>query len=385
MTGSNRGLSPATRVAQALRYIDPEHGAVIPPIQLATTYARNADYETPTDIVYARDGGPTVRQAEAVLAELDGGAASALFASGMAAIVGFLETLEPGDHIVAPDIMYHGGLVWLKRLAAKRGQPVSFFDAGDPGALARAIRPGKTKLFWIETPTNPNWDVIDIRAAAAAAHGAGAVLVADCTAAPPCTQRALDLGADYVFHSATKYLAGHSDLTGGVITAAETGPRWDELLTVRNLMGTAMAGFEAWLLIRGLRTLYLRYERASASALRIARHFEGHPRVAEIRYPGLPSHPAHAVATAQMTGGYGGMMAMLVNGSDEMARDVARHVRVFYPATSLGGVESLIEHRKAVEPPESKVPGNLLRISVGIEDPEDLIADLEAALEAACP
>lgn len=385
MSRSNSDLSPSTRVAQALRYLDPEHGAVIPPIQLATTYARDADYGLRSDIVYARDGGPTVKHAEAVLADLDGGAASLLFASGMAGIVALMDTLESDDHIVAPEVMYHGGLVWLHRLAEKRGQPVTFFDASDPDALAKAVQPGKTKLVWIESPTNPNWDVIDIAAAAKIAHAAGARLAADCTAAPPCTQKALELGADYAFHSATKYMAGHSDLTGGVITTSETGPHWDELITTRNLMGSVMAAFEAWLLIRGLRTLYLRFERASASALTIARHFENHPRIAEVRYPGLPSHPAHAIAKAQMTGGYGGMLAILVNGSDEMAHDVARGVEVFYPATSLGGVESLIEHRKAVEPPESKVPGNLLRISIGIEDPTDLIADLEAALSKARP
>lgn len=385
MSRSNSNLSPATRVAQALRYMDPDTGAVVPPIQLSSTYARDEAYELRSDIVYARDGGPTVKQAEAVLADIDGGEASLLFASGMAAIVAMLETLDSDDHIVAPEVMYHGGLVWLHRLAKKRGQAVTFFDASDPAALERAVIAGKTKLVWIESPTNPNWDVIDIAAAAKIAQDAGAMLVADCTAAPPCTQKALELGADYAFHSATKYLAGHSDLTGGVITTRKTGAHWDELIFVRNLMGSVMAAFEAWLLIRGMRTLYLRFERASASALTIARHFENHPRIAQVLYPGLPSHPGHTIAKAQMTGGFGGMMAILVNGTDEMAHDVAAGVKVFYPATSLGGVESLIEHRKAVEPPESKVPGTLLRISIGIEDPTDLIGDLETALDAARP
>lgn len=385
MTRKNSALSPTTRVAQALRYMDPDTGAVVPPIQLSSTYARDENYQLRTEIVYARDGGPTVKHAEAVLADLDGGEASLLFGSGMSAIVAMFETLEAGDHIVAPEVMYHGGLVWLHRLAKKRGQPVTFFDAGDPEALAKAVRPGKTKLIWIESPTNPNWDVIDIAAASEIAKSVDALLVADCTAAPPCTQRALELGADYVFHSATKYLAGHSDITGGVLTTRQRNAHFEELILVRNLMGSVMAAFEAWLLIRGLRTLYLRYERAAASALQIARHFEHHPRIAEVRYPGLASHPGHEIAKRQMTSGFGGMLAILVNGSDDMAQDVARLVQVFYPATSLGGVESLIEHRKAVEPPESKVPGTLLRLSIGIEDPEDLIADLEQALDAAQP
>ena len=302
----------------------------------------------------------------------------------MSAFVALTETLRSGDHVVCPDIMYHGALTWLRRLADRRGVALATFDPADPAALAKAIRPA-TRLVWIEVPTNPTWDVIDIAAAAAAAHAAGALLAADCTAAPPCTLRALELGADIAFHSGTKYLGGHSDLTAGVLSFARRDDFFSEINTLRTLMGGILKAFEAWLLIRGLRTLFLRYERASASALAIARHFEHHPAVERVLYPGLPSHPGHAVAARQMTGGFGGMLSLLVNGGFDRARDVARFARVFLPATSLGGVESLIEHRKSVESPHSLVPDNLLRLSIGIEDPADLIADLEQALErAAC-
>jgi cystathionine gamma-synthase len=236
---------------------------------------------------------------------------------------------------------------------------------------------------WIETPTNPTWDVIDIAAAAEAAHAAGARLAVDCTVAPPCTTRALDLGADVVFHSGTKYLGGHSDLTAGVLCVARRDELWDELRLVRSLTGGVIAGFEAWLLIRGLRTLFLRYARASENALAIAEAMQRHPGVAHVLYPGLADHPGHAVAARQMTGGFGGMLSILVHGAEAQARDVARFAQVFIPATSLGGVESLIEHRRAVEGPDSTTPPTLLRLSVGIEDARDLIADLDQALERA--
>ncbi|MEE9453955.1 MAG: PLP-dependent aspartate aminotransferase family protein [Paracoccaceae bacterium] len=376
-------LSPATRAAQALHIMDERTGAIIPAIDLASTYARDSDYMPRQSYIYGRDGGPTVKHAEAVLANLDGGADTMLFASGMAALVCLCETLNTGDHIVAPQVMYHGGMNWIHRLHEKRGILVTFFDQTDPQALARAVQKGKTKIIWVESPTNPNWDVIDIAAAADIAHDSGAILVADCTAAPPCTMQALSLGADMAFHSATKYLNGHSDMTGGVLTTREINPLWAELQQIRTLQGNVMAGFEAWLLIRGLRTLYLRFECASTNALAIAQHFEGHAMISRVLYPGLPSHPGHAIAKRQMTGGFGGMMSILIKGGADPAHDVARFTQVFFPATSLGGVESLIEHRKAVEGPHSIVPDNLIRLSIGIEDVRDLIADLEQALERA--
>lgn len=380
---SQRPLAPATRAAQALRHFDPATGAVTPGIELASTFARDADYAPRQSYIYARDGGPTVEHAEAVLADLDGAAGALVFASGMAALVALTETLRTGDHVTAPRAMYHGVAAWLRRLGALRGIETTFFDAADPSALAAALRPGRTRLVWIESPTNPTWDVIDVAAAAYAARAAGARLAVDCTVAPPCTMRALELGADVAFHSGTKYLGGHSDLTAGVLSLARRDALWDELRQLRSLMGSVIAAFEAWLLIRGLRTLYLRYERASASALAIAQNLERHPGVERVLYPGLPDHPGHAVAARQMTGGFGGMLSLLVRGTERQARDVARLTEVFVPATSLGGVESLIEHRRTVEGPESLVPATLVRLSVGIEDVGDLIADLEAALDRA--
>jgi cystathionine gamma-synthase len=383
MSAQDRPLSPATRAAQALGRIDPRTGAVVPGIEPATTFARDAEYGARQSYIYARDGGPTVEHAEAVLADLDGAARSFVFASGMAAFVALMETLSAGDRVAAPQVMYHGGLAWLRRLAARRGIGLDLFDAGADGGLEAALRPGVTRIVWIETPTNPMWDVIDVAAAARAAHGAGAILAVDATAAPPCTMRALALGADVAFHSGTKYLGGHSDLTAGVLSLAAPGALADEVRQVRTLMGSVIAPFEAWLLVRGMRTLFLRYERASATALAIARRLAAHPAVERVRYPGLPSHPRHAVAAAQMTGGFGGMLSVELRGGFAAARAVACATRVFVPATSLGGVESLIEHRRAIEGPDSLVPENLLRLSIGIEAPDDLIADLEAALAAA--
>ncbi len=382
MNDTNRLLSPATRAAQALRIIEERTGAVTPGIALSSTFARDEDYETRQKYYYARDGGPTVEHAEAVLASLDNAAGSMVFASGLAAVAAVMETLNAGDHVVAPRVMYHGVVNWLIRLRDKRGIGLTFYDATDETALESAIQPNKTKLVWVETPSNPHWDIVDISRAARSAHAAGAILVVDATPAPPCTMLALDLGADMVFHSATKYLGGHSDITAGVLSCKEITPLWDELRVIRTLMGSVIAAFEAWLLIRGMRTLYVRYERASANALAIAQHLLKNPKVSRVLYPGLRSHPDHEIAAKQMFGGFGGMLSILTK-TEVQARNVARFCEVFIPATSLGGVESLIEHRKAVEGPNSVVAAELLRLSVGIEDVNDLIADLDQALERA--
>ena len=374
--------TPRSRLAQAGHFVDPVTGAVVPPIHPVTTFARGAGYEPVGDYVYGRTRNPTDEQAVRLLAELDGGAEALLFGSGMAAVTALFETLETGQHVVAPRVMYHGAQDWLRRISAKRGIGLDLFDQADPAALASVLRPGETAIVWVETPVNPTWDVIDIAAAAEAAHGAGAILAVDSTVAPPVTTRPLALGADIVFHSATKYLNGHSDVSAGVLVTKAADPRWEEIRLVRSLMGGILGSFESWLLLRGLRTLHPRYTLASENALAIARHFEDHPKVEAVLYPGLESHPGHAVAKAQMTGGFGGMLSLLVAGGAAEAKAVATGTRLFLPATSLGGVESLIEHRATVEGPHSVVPRNLLRLSAGIEDPDDLIADLEQALDA---
>lgn len=381
MTGNSKP-SPASRAAQAAHYIDAVTGAVVPPLQPSTTFARDQAYELTGDYVYGRYRNPTGDLAEILLAELECGAEAKLFASGLAAMAAVFETVETGQHLVAPTIMYHGGQDWLRHISKKRGIGLDFFEAGKPGSLEAVLRPGETAVVWIETPVNPTWDVIDIAAAAEAAHGAGAILAVDSTVAPPVTTRPLELGADIVHHSATKYLNGHSDVTAGVLATRVADARWEEITLVRNLMGGVLGAFEAWLLLRGLRTLFVRYEKASANALRIARHFEGHPKTEAVLYPGLESHPGHAIAKRQMTGGFSGMLSILVKGDAETAKAVATRVKLCLPATSLGGVETLIEHRATVEGPHSRVPPNLLRLSIGIEDADDLIADLEQALEA---
>ena len=373
-------LADATVLAQAGHAIDPTTGALVPPLHMATTFGRDTENELIGDYLYSRYQNPTVVHAEQLLAGLEGGAEALLFASGLAATAAVYETVESGAHVVAPTIMYHGAQDWLRRITSRRGIGLTLFDATDPEALGQALRDGQTSLVWIESPVNPTWDIIDIRAAADRAHEAGAILAVDCTVASPMTTRALELGADLVFHSATKYLNGHSDVLAGVLVTPETNKLWEELQLIRRLSGGVLGAHDAWMLIRGLRTLPLRFERASQSALQIARHLEGHPELEAVCYPGLESHPGHDVAQRQMTHGFGALMSILVNGGAEEALAVTGRLRVFVRATSLGGVESLAEHRASVEGPHSLVPPNLVRLSIGIEDPADLIADLERAL-----
>jgi cystathionine gamma-synthase len=277
--------------------------------------------------------------------------------------------------------MYHGAQDWLRRIAEKRHIGLTLFDATAPEALRQAIKPGETAIVWIESPVNPTWDVIDIADAASAAHDAGAILGVDGTVSTPITTRALELGADLVFHSATKYLNGHSDVTAGILVTRETNARWEEITFVRKHVGGVLGAFESWLLLRGMRTLAIRFERASENALRIAQHFETHPKIDAVLYPGLESHPGYAIAKKQMTNGFGGMLSLCVKGGAAEAKAIATRLKLFISATSLGGVESLVEHRASVEGPMSQVPANLLRLSVGIEDVDSLIADLEQAFE----
>ena len=369
-----------TSLAQACHYIDDVTGGINPPLQFSTTYARDADYEYLSRYSYTRSGNPSWEVLEKVCAELDGGVEALCFASGMAAVCAVLETVNSGEHVVAPRIMYHGSQDWLRRISARRSIGLTLFEASDLDALRAAIEPGKTSLVWIETPVNPTWDLIDIAAAADIAHEAGAILVVDATVSSPVTTRALDYGADIVFHSATKYLNGHSDVNAGILVGAQDDERWQDIKLVRTLMGGVLGPFDAWLLLRGMRTLFLRFEKASQNALRLAQHFEHDPRLEKVLYPGLESHPGHDIAKRQMTNGYGGMLSLLVRGDAEQAKMIAAATRIFLRATSLGGVESLIEHRASVEGPHSVVPPNLLRLSIGIENCDELIEDIEQSL-----
>jgi len=379
---SNLALKPETIAAHALRAVDPATGAVVPPIYTSTTYARDENYKPKLKENYVRNGNPTLWQAEEAIAALEQGVEAQLFASGMAAITTLTETIPQGAHVVAPDVMYYGTRDWLKRLERLGRISLTLFDAKDGGALAKALRKGETDLVWIETPLNPTWDVIDIAAAAQAAHAAGAILAVDATATAAVTTRPLTLGADIVFHSATKYLNGHSDVLAGVLVTRDANARWSEVKTLRTKIGAPLPPLECFLLMRGLRTLFVRYRQASSNALAIARHFEHHPKVERVLYPGLASHPAHDIAVRQMTDGFGGMLSILVKGGFAEAQKLCVSLKVVVPATSLGGIESLAEHRKAVEGPASPVPDNLVRFSIGIEHPDDLMADIAQALAA---
>ncbi len=378
---SNNNLSPDTLLAQAMHYLEPVNGGIVPGIQMATTYARGEDYEPRAPgISYGRDKNPTYLVAEQVVAELEGGAGALLFSSGLAAAAALFHTLEPGDHVVAPVIMYHGLRDWLMQFCENWKVDIDTFDATVDGVLASAIKPGRTRIVWIETPANPTWDVTDIAAAADLAHAAGARLAVDSTVATPLLTRPLALGADFVFHSATKYLNGHSDVIAGVLVAKADDEQWQAVRFQRTFGGAILGPMEAWLLLRGMRTMHLRVQRSSESALIIARELDGHGRISRVLYPGLASHPGHAIARRQMRGGFSGLLSVLVDGDAAATRAVATRTRVFVPATSLGGVESLIEHRATVEGPNSPVAPNLLRLSVGIEDVADLMADLDQAL-----
>lgn len=374
--------SMESRIAQACHYVDEVSGGISPPLQFSTTYARDQDYAHIGNYSYSRADNPSWEVLEKVCAELDGGADAKCFASGMAAVCAFFETVNTGEHVVAPRVMYHGAQDWIRRISEKRAIGLSLFDAGDIEELRRAVQPGKTSVVWIESPVNPTWDVIDIALAAEIAHQAGAILAVDGTVTSPVTTRALEHGADIVFHSATKYLNGHSDVVAGILVTAKRDERWEEIKLVRTLTGGILGPFEAWLLLRGMRTLFVRFEKASQSALRLARHFEGHPQLQRVLYPGLESHPGHDIAKRQMTQGFGGMLSLLVEGGADEAKRIAGKTRLFVRATSLGGVESLIEHRASVEGPLSEVPQNLLRLSIGIENCQDLINDLEQSLDA---
>lgn len=379
---TDKPLKPATLSAQALGWLDPATRAVAPPIHPSTNYARDENYEKFEGRGYTRDENPTYEQLEALLTALEKGADAMVFGSGMAAATTVMMALAPGDHVVAPTVMYFGLRNWLVNVGRHWGLEVDFVPPGDMAALSQAVQPGRTKLVWIETPCNPTWDVTDIAEAAHIAHDAGAILGVDSTVATPVLTNPLQLGADVVMHSGTKYLNGHGDVLAGALVTARKDAMWERMNYLRFENGGMLGAFEAWLLLRGMRTLHLRVERASQSAQRIAEHFNGHDRVVEVLYPGLPVHSGHEVAKRQMNGGFGGMLSIRVNGGAEAALTTAKALELFVSATSLGGVESLVEHRATVEGADSPVPDDLLRLSVGVEDAEDLIADLERALAA---
>lgn len=377
LRGKNK---PETLAAQALGRIDGATGAVIPPIHPSATYERDADLGYSRGRCYSRTDNPSYDAAADTLTALEGGAQTLLFASGMAAATAVFQALEPGDHVLVPKVMYWALRNWLHGFATNWGLAVEAVDTADPDAVRAALRPGLTRLLWAECPANPLWMISDIAALAELAHGAGARLAVDSTVATPVLTRPLELGADLVMHSATKYLNGHSDVVAGTLTTKAMDEPWARIKAVQGQIGGVLGPFEAWLLQRGLRTLFPRVRWQCASALDLAQRLSAHPKVAEVLYPGLPSFAGHAIAARQMSGGFGGMLSVRVKGGCEAAVATAAATRVWTRATSLGGVESLIEHRASMEGPGSPVPDDLLRLSVGLEATDDLYADLEQAL-----
>ncbi len=358
--------------------VDPSTGAVTEPIHLSTTFERGADGGYPHGYIYARNHNPNRNGLEAALAALEGGAACAAFGSGLAAVTAIFQGLQPGDHVVAPKDIYHGTANVLKHLFAKWQVSATFVDMTHLPNIAEALQPA-TRIVWIETPSNPLLQCVDIAAVVDVAHRAGARAVADNTFASPALQRPLDLGCDLAMHATTKYLGGRSDVLGGAVVSRAEDEAFAAIRTAQLFGGAVPSPFDCWLVMRSLPTLPWRMQAHCANAMKVATFLQSHPKVSAVHYPGLEGNAFHAVAKKQMSG-FGGMLSFEAKGGKDAAMAVAAHVAIFTRATSLGGVESLIEHRASIEGPESRTPQGLLRVSVGLEHADDLIDDLAQAL-----
>ncbi len=359
------------------RPVEPGTGAVTPSITLATTFERNADGSFAHD-VYTRLSNPNRTALENALTTLEGGAAAIAFASGQAAAAAMLHSLATGDHVLLSDDLYHGVRHYVKEVLARWGLQFDFIDMQNTTNIERALKPN-TKLVWLETPSNPRLKIVDIAAAAEIAHRVGALVLVDNTWATPVFQHPFQLGADVILHSTTKYLGGHSDVLGGALILRESGELEARIRTLQQLGGGVPAPFDCWLILRSLPTLPLRVREQARSAEKIAFYLSEHPRVEVVHYPGLPSHPGHAVAHKQMAC-FGGMLSFQIQGGQAEAFAMIARLKIFTRATSLGGVESLIEHRASIEGADSPTPPNLLRVSIGLEHVDDLIDDLAQAL-----
>ncbi|HEY6798083.1 MAG TPA: PLP-dependent aspartate aminotransferase family protein [Kineosporiaceae bacterium] len=383
----NQTPTVETILAQAGRDDSGRSRAFPADVPIGVTYARDEQYATAGPYAYLRDqGSPGIDRVEQVLARLEGGRQAVLFSSGLAASAAAFSSLPAGSRVVVPDVMYFGLTAWLRRFGTEAGLDVVEVPTGDLEALRSAVAAAPTALVWVETPANPTWVVTDIGAAADIAHAAGALLGVDNTVATPVHCNPLALGADVVMHSATKYLNGHDDVVAGALVLPEPTSALAEhvasgVVAARRLGGAVPGGLEVYLLTRGLRTLAVRMEAVSRTALSVAEHFDVHPLVERVAYPGLLSDPGHEVAAKQMHGGFSGMLSLFVRGDAQDALAVANATRVFIRATSLGGTASLIEHRFTFEGPGSRSPRNMLRISVGLEPVGDLVDDLEQALD----
>jgi len=358
--------------------VDESTGALAAPIHLSTTFERNEEGEPSRGFSYIRDGNPNVVRLEEALAAIDGGDAAIAFGSGMAAGAALMQTLPRGAHVLIPDDCYYGFRHIAEEYFERWGLAFTIVAMEDPGAVRQAMN-AETKVIWSESPSNPLLKIVDLAALAEIAHGGGALLVTDGTFASPALQRPIEHGADIVLHSTTKYLGGHTDVQGGVLVFRKRDALFDDTLHARKIIGGVLSPFNAWLVLRGIRTLSARMRVHSENAMAVARFLAAHPRVEEVFYPGLESHARHDIARRQMSA-FGGMLSFLVRGTRADALAVAAKVRLFTRATSLGGVESLIEHRASSEGPGSTTPENLLRASVGLEHADDLIDDLARAL-----
>jgi cystathionine gamma-synthase len=375
-------LSARTLVAQALGTHDPVTKAIVQPIHMSATYLRDSDNGYRAGYVYGHTDNVSVQQTENLIAALEGAEEVLLFGSGMAAATTVLLSLDKPTHIVASQVMYWGFRSWLREIG-RYGHSVTFVDTSNLDAVRAAIRPGETGLFWIETPSNPLWSITDIAAVSEIAHAADALVCVDSTVATPIFTRPLALGADIVMHSATKYLNGHSDVIAGALGVARDGPLWQRIAKMRGQLGSALNPFDAWLLMRGMRTLDVRVRAQAKTAATLAERLVGHPALSAVLYPGLKTHRGHDVAMRQMSGGFGGMFSARIGKGEKAAIKVAACVELWKRATSLGGVESLIEHRASIEGEGSPCPGDLLRFSAGLEDADELYLDLTRALSVA--
>jgi cystathionine gamma-synthase len=368
-----------TRAVHAGR--PPERGTrdVVPAIHQSTTFQKADDGSLPGGYLYGRPNNPNREALEQALASLEDGAAALAFSSGSAATLALMHSLAPGDHVIAPDDAYYGTSILLNTHLRDWGLKSTQVDMRDLKAVERAVTPA-TKLIWGETPSNPMLHVTDIRALAAIAKQAGAVLAFDNTWATPLLQRPLELGADVVMHSLTKYLSGHSDVLAGALVFREASALFETARTMQREGGSVPSPFECWLTLRGLQTFPYRVRAHSENAQRVAEFLSRQPKIGAVHYPGLPSHPGHKIAASQMSS-FGGMLSIQIKGGQAEAFKVCAAVKLFTHATSLGGPHSLIEHRASVEGPTTKSPANLLRLSIGLEHPDDLIEDLEQALK----
>lgn len=370
-------LHPETIAVHAGRTIDPATGAVVGPIHLSTTFQRGADGSFPTGFDYSRTDNPNRAALETALALVEEGAAAAAFPAGLAAVMAIFQALAPNDHVLAPREAYYGVMKLLRNVFGRWQLAVDFVDMTDLNAIKEAIR-SNTKIIWAETPSNPTLKLSDLKAVAEIAHAAGARLAVDNTWCPM-IQRPFALGADLIMHSTTKYFGGHSDVMGGAIIAQQDDEFFQRIRESQKLGGAVPAPFDCWLVHRGMQTLPWRMRAHCENAARVAQFLATHPRVERVHFPGLASHPQHALAQRQMSQ-FGGMLSFELKGDRAAAMSLPNRMQIFTRATSLGGVESLIEHRQSIEGPDTLTPATLLRLSIGLEHADDLIADLEQAL-----